>query len=345
LKPKKNKCKFDLISLFAGAGGLEFAACSTASINKIVSTDANEVFLKTTCSNLKCHFPEVEHICFTEDVRQVSGDRLIKKLGNPPDVLIGGPPCDDFTGFGLRKGIEGRKGPLIFEFLRLVQETNPICFIFENVPNLTQQFRSVFDDFLAYSEDIGYKCYWDLLHACDFGAPTIRKRVFVVGWRKSINGFSFRFPEATHSKLGEVEKTKPFTMISNVLDTLPDVKTNEATKFDNHTGRPHKPVTIEHMKTVPPGKYVPQSRRYRAPWNALCRSLTAGLDNSTKSYLHPVFHREMSVREYARIHGFPDTWIFNGTHHNGIKQVANAVPLPLGSAVLSKVFDTISKIK
>jgi site-specific DNA-cytosine methylase len=125
--------------------------------------------------------------------------------------------------------------------------------------------------------------------------------------------------------------------VEDVLKDLPDVKTAAATHFLNHTGRTHRLSTIEHLKTVPIGKKINQSFRYRAPWQGLCQSLTAGMDNSTKSFIHPHYDREMSVREYARLHHFPDTWAFSGTHHNGIKQVANSVPIPLGGAVLLAV--------
>jgi DNA (cytosine-5)-methyltransferase 1 len=83
------------------------------------------------------------------------------------------------------------------------------------------------------------------------------------------------------------------------------------------------------------GKKVRKSFRYRAPWSGLIQSLTAGRDDSTKAYLHPLYHREMTVREYARLHMFPDSWVFAGTANNGIKQVANSVPLPLGEAVIA----------
>ena len=45
------------------------------------------------------------------------------------------------------------------------------------------------------------------------------------------------------------------------------------------------------------------------------------------------------MREYARLHGFPDSWLFAGKLDNGLKQVANAVPIPLGRAVLSKIIE------
>ena len=133
----------------------------------------------------------------------------------------------------------------------------------------------------------------------------------------------------------------PYVSVGDVLKDLPDNCEPTALNFNNHTARIHRPSTIEHFKTIPQGIQVKKSYRYRAPWDGPSHSLTAGMDSSTKSYIHPIYHREMSVREYARIHGFPDTWIFSGTRSNGLKQVANAVPVLLAESVLRSIINFI----
>jgi DNA (cytosine-5)-methyltransferase 1 len=337
------KRKLNIISLFAGAGGLEIAASSTGRVRKIISTDSNTTFLETTKVNMPGHFPDVKHEAISADIRELQGKDLLDLLGAKPDLVMGGPPCDDFTHFGRRMGMGGDKGPLIFEYLRLVSELQPRCFLFENVPNLAQQFRDVFEEFLRQSEILGFSKEWRLLSAANFGAPTMRKRVIAVGWDQCarMDRKDFEFPIPTHGNQSEPDlfgqSLRPYATVSDVLANLPDVKIGEEIKFYNHTGRTHRPKTVEHIKTVPQGVHIKQSYRYRAPWDGLCRSLTAGLDDSTKSYIHPLYHREMSVREYARLQGFPDTWVFQGTHHNGIKQTANAVPIFLGKAILSNI--------
>jgi DNA (cytosine-5)-methyltransferase 1 len=336
----------NIVSLFSGAGGLEIAACRTGRVKRIVSTDSNEVFLSTTEHNMPIHFPEVEHVGLVADARELSASDLSLLMGESIDVVMGGPPCDDFTSTGLRRGFNGNKGPLIYEFARLVAELKPKYFLFENVPNLARQFGSNFADFLHHFESAGYHLSWEILSARDFGAPTIRKRIFIVGTKSKKLLGDFSFPTPTHgAKLDDLTlfigegDLKPFTLVKDVLNTLPDRKNVGQVdhKYSNHTGRIHRPATIEYMKTVPAGVESGKSFRYRAPWDGICRSLTAGVDENTKSYLHPIFHREMTVREYARIHGFPDTWFFKGTHHNGIKQVANAVPIPLGMSVWGSI--------
>jgi DNA (cytosine-5)-methyltransferase 1 len=235
--------------------------------------------------------------------------------------------------------MSGQKSPIIFEFARLVSELKPKAFLFENVPNLRSMCRDGFSELLRQLSASGYVVQYKKLSACDFGSPTVRKRLFVVGLINDGIDKCFHFPTPTHGESNQddlfeqVHPLCPYVTVSDVLAGLPDVGTLAAQQFLNHTGRTHRPTTIEHIITVAPGRAVTKSFRYRPSLDGLSRSLTAGVDHSTKSYLHPPYYREMSVREYARLHGFPDSWEFAGNHHNGIKQLANAVPIPLGQAI------------
>jgi DNA (cytosine-5)-methyltransferase 1 len=338
-----------IVSLFAGAGGLEIAACSTGNVKRIVSTDSNATFLKTTETNMATHFPEVEHVALVADVSELTVEKLRELAGGQVDVVMGGPPCDDFTKFGRRSGVAGGKGALIHEFRRLVCALKPSVFLFENVPNLAQQFTEPFGRFLSLWIEDNWHHSWQVLKASDYGAPTQRKRIIMVGSRNGVILERFLFPRPTHGdgnrqmSLFEAEERLSPVTVGDVLAGLPDAGSPEAKRMGvmNHTARNHRPATVAHIKTIPPAKFVPKSRRYRAPWDGLCWSLTAGTDDSTKSYIHPVLDREMSVREYARIHCFPDTWFFEGSLNNGIKQVANAVPIPLGVAVWRQIHQTI----
>jgi DNA (cytosine-5)-methyltransferase 1 len=334
------------VSLFAGAGGLDIALCETGQVAEIFSTDSHPVFLQTIAENLPRHFPAVRHSHLVADARVLTGAEILNTVGGPVDLVIGGPPCDNFTCFGKREGLSGEKGPLIFEFARLIAEIRPNSFLFENVPNLKRQFKDALGQLLHLLANCGYDVTNSaLLSSPEFGSPTQRARLFVVGFRDKSAAKRFRFPKPTHGGqkdelLVDCDDVKPLVTVADVLGDLPD-SSSEGTTFLNHTGRPHRPATVAHIMTIPQGVAVSKSFRYRPSWNGLCRSLTAGVDHSTKSYLHPLFHREMTVREYARLHGFPDTWRFCGNHHNGIKQVANAVPIQLGRAVLTAMCDVL----
>lgn len=331
------------ISLFSGAGGLDFAICQSMQICKLVSTDSNPVFLSTVERNIPRHFPNVDHSTICENAQSLKAERLLELLGGRPDLLVGGPPCEDFTSYGLLKGLRGDKGPLIFDFARLVKETSPSVFIFENVPNLLTVAASGFKRLLRVFEEAGYRNYWSILNASDFGAPTKRQRLFIVGISDSIGDRPYTFPEATYAATKDGNgHTNCHVHVKDVLEDLPDPSECSPDKYLNHIPRRHKPHTLAAIKRIKSGTWARILFRYRAPWHGLCASLVAGQDNATKSHIHPKYHREMTVREYARIHGFPDTWFFSGTRNNGAKQVANSVPIPLGIAVARSVASLVS---
>lgn len=339
-----NKDGLTVVSLFSGAGGLDIAACNTGNVCDLFSTDSNELFLGTLRVNLPRHFPKIKHQCLVADAHQLRGDEIRISLRSQPDILIGGPPCEDFTTFGKKRGEKGKKAPLVLEYARLLNELRPRAFIFENVPNLNKQFKKYFNRILRNFSEADYRYQWACLKAYEFGAPTMRERIFVVGFLEKSLMDSFSFPQPTHTKditqlplLDSPTILRPCVTVGQVLSNLPDVGDPEARRFINHSGRNHRPSTIEHLKTIPQGVAVHKSYRYRASWDGLCRSLTAGGDEGSKAYIHPHYHREMTVREYARIHGFPDTWEFAGSFDRGLKQVANAVPIQMGTAVLNRL--------
>lgn len=127
---------------------------------------------------LRHHYPEVpNHGDFT-------------KLERPAaiDLLVGGTPCQDFSVAGLRAGINGQRGQLTLEFLRLVQRTEPRWLVWENVPGvLSANAGRAFGSFVGGLAECGYGFAWRVLDAqyvrvdgYPGAVPQRRRRVFVV---------------------------------------------------------------------------------------------------------------------------------------------------------------------
>jgi DNA (cytosine-5)-methyltransferase 1 len=127
---------------------------------------------------LRHHYPEVpNHGDFT-------------KLERPAaiDLLVGGTPCQDFSVAGLRAGIDGERGQLTLEFLRLVQRTEPRWLVWENVPGvLSANGGRAFGAFVGGLAECGYGFAWRVLDAqyvrvdgYPGAVPQRRRRVFVV---------------------------------------------------------------------------------------------------------------------------------------------------------------------
>ena len=104
------------------------------------------------------------------------------------DLLVGGTPCQDFSVAGLRAGLDGDRGNLSLEFLRLADRTRPRWVVWENVPGvLSIDGGRAFGAILGGMGELGYGFAYRVLDAQFFGVPQRRRRVFVVGcagdWR------------------------------------------------------------------------------------------------------------------------------------------------------------------
>ena len=217
-----------VVSLFAGAGGLDIAFCNTGRVANLFSTDSNPVFLDTIVRNLPKHYPEVTHSHLAIDARDLTGSCIESLTGPEIDLVIGGPPCDDFTSQGKQQGFAGEKGPLIFEFSRIVKDLRPSAFLFENVPNLESMFNEGYRNLLSLFHKYGYETYSEILSASAFGAPTMRKRLFISGFRRDRFPEPWGgFPEPSHSvncHEGELfQSLLPAVTMRMALANLPDV--------------------------------------------------------------------------------------------------------------------------
>jgi DNA (cytosine-5)-methyltransferase 1 len=128
------------------------------------------------------HWPDVPcHGDFTT----IKGDEY-----GPIDLLVGGTPCQDFSVAGLRAGLDGDRGNLSLEFLRLADRTRPRWLVWENVPGvLSIDGGRAFGAILGGLGQLGYGFAYRILDAQHFGVPQRRRRVFVVGclgdWRRA----------------------------------------------------------------------------------------------------------------------------------------------------------------
>ena len=186
-----------LLSLFSGIGafecalrrgGHEFQTINYCEIDKYASAAYSMIHNVDESLNLR-------------DVRKVS-----TLLFPDVDLITYGFPCQDISIAGRQKGFEDGAGNrtrsgLFFEALRIIQDLQPKWAICENVKALTmKQFRNEFKTVLDSLECAGYRNYYQVLNAKDFGIPQNRERVFIVSIRKDIDQ-EFTFPETQVLKL------------------------------------------------------------------------------------------------------------------------------------------------
>ena len=111
------------------------------------------------------------------------------------DILVGGSPCQAFSMVGKRLGLDDVRGTLFYDFARVVNQSQPKVFIYENVRGLINHdegrtWQVVQDVF----HDLGYKIYSKVLNSRDYGIPQNRERIFVIGFKDKQIDFTFPKP-------------------------------------------------------------------------------------------------------------------------------------------------------
>ena len=178
--------KLKFIDLFAGIGGIrkgfELACKKNGIKSECVFTSEIKPY---AVSVLKQNHPN----------EKISGDITKIAASEIPDfdVLLGGFPCQAFSAAGKRRGFMDTRGTLFFEVERILKEKQPSGFILENVEGLVNHDREnkidkigrTLTTILSHLEDLNYKISWKVLSANDFGVPQERKRIYIVGTKKT----------------------------------------------------------------------------------------------------------------------------------------------------------------
>jgi DNA (cytosine-5)-methyltransferase 1 len=108
----------------------------------------------------------------------------------------------------------------------------------------------------------------------------------------------------------------------------------------------HSEISRKRFADTPPGEVEPISRFFKLDGNGLSNTLRAGTDASRGAFtsprpIHYALPRCVTVREMARLHGFPDWFRFQATKWHGARQIGNSVPPPLARAVASELMKVL----
>lgn len=176
-----------IATLFSGIGAIEYAFKRLNLKTEIMfASDIDKYAKQSYFANY-----DIDETRWYNDVKDINGKKYKGKI----DILVGGSPCQSFSMVGKRKGFKDTRGTLFYEFARIVKESQPKVFIFENVKGLINHDKgNTFETIKATFDEIGYKYFYQILNAKDYGMPQHRERIFVIGFKdKSID---FDFPKA-----------------------------------------------------------------------------------------------------------------------------------------------------
>jgi DNA (cytosine-5)-methyltransferase 1 len=318
--------KVSVVELFAGAGGLALGL-EKAGLENVLLLEIDNDCVET----LKKNRPNWNVI--RADIKSFNFSKV------NADVVTGGFPCQAFSHAGKKLGFEDTRGTLFFDFARAVKEIKPKIFVAENVSNLEKHDKGkTLKIMLEVMENLGYNVKPKVLNAVDFGTAQKRKRIFIVGTRDKIE---FEFPEPTGKKgvlrdaLADVPKSEGYQYTERRKQILSNVKPG-----GSWTDLP----TDMQKEYMGQSFYSGGGRRgmaRRISWSEPCLTLTTSPHQKQTDRIHPEETRPFTVREYARIQDFPDSWKFSGGLASQYKQIGNAVPVRLAEAVGKQIIKAL----
>lgn len=327
----------NIISLFSGCGGLDLGF-EKAGFNVVI---ANE-FDKTICPTFKANHPHT--LLLEKDIRNVKETDFPKNI----DGIIGGPPCQSWSEAGTLRGINDERGKLFYEYIRILKTVQPKFFLAENVSGmLANRHSQAVKNIIEMFEECGYSVSVNLVNAKDYGVAQERKRVFYIGFRKDLK-VDFVFP---------VGSTKNDSDKLTLKDVIWDLQTTAVPTCDKNHKNPQAINNNEYFT----GAYstIFMSRNRVKSWNEQGFTVQA---SGRQCQLHPQapkmikvghnqcafqkgyehLYRRMTVREVARIQGFPDDFKFiYEMVDTGYKMIGNAVPVNLAYEVAIAIKETL----
>ena len=356
-----------VLDLFAGAGGLGLGF-EQAGFDVVAAVELDPIHAAVHSYN----FPHCVTLC--NDATLISGSEISTRAGRPIDVVVGGAPCQGFSLIG-KRALDDPRNQLVRHFLRLVVELQPAAFVLENVRGLTigkhrRFLDEVVDEFEAHSYRV--RLPWQVLNASDFGVPQHRQRLFLIGARADIALPEYPLlelgtsPPTCHDALGDLPDVDEFSQLLHAdavrtawarpsspyarqmrcLDNdawhFGYVRDWDPSLLTSSTRTAHTEISRRRFERTPPGTVEPISRFFKLATVGLCNTLRAGTDSARGAFtsprpIHYKYNRCVTVREMARLHGFPDWFRFHATKWHGARQIGNAVPPPLGRAVASSI--------
>jgi len=311
-----------VLDLFSGAGGFA-RGFEEAGFEIVFGVDS----FPPAAKSFKANFPQALVLC--EDVKELSGRLVLDLLGlkeGEVDVVIASPPCEPFTGANpkrmenpLDRLYSDPAGQLYLHAIRLIGEVRPKFFVIENVPGILE--RPIMSSIRRELRRVGFReVYFNVLDAELHGSPSRRRRVFV-----------------SNVKLSPRRQRGP-----KVIEVLKDLPPPGTPGILNH--EPPQELSPRYRRRLPRLRWGDSLIEYKGAGGRRLPNFirlnpyeNAPTVMGTSRFIHPFEDRLLTVREQARLMGFPDHHIFLGGRDAQYDQVGEAVPPPLARAIAEDI--------
>lgn len=337
------KMKLNCLSFFSGAMGLDLGL-EQSGINVLLASEIDNCARNTIVSNdSKIGLVGDIHNYDVSQILNYSGLKNVQDV----DIIVGGPPCQSFSTAGKRNGFKDTRGNSILYFLDLIAKINPKYVAIENVRGLLSSSidggrpGSALYYIKKSLENNGYLVTFDLYNCANFGVAQTRERIVII-CTKGKEPVPYLTP--THSKdgscCGGLWKTFSEAVYGLNEKDMTYIKFSESRlKYFRMLGDGECWKNLpENIQSIAMGK----SYYTKGGKTGFFRRLSMSKPSPTllthpamfsTSLCHPIENRPISIEEYKRLQGFPDTWEVCGSVLNQYKQLGNAVPVKLGEAI------------
>ncbi len=339
--------KIGAIDLFSGVGGL---TCGLQRVNIDVVAGID---LDSSCQYSFEH--NNNSIFIHKNIEEVSGKEIKKLLqGYDIKMLVGCAPCQPFSNH--QKNKKNRKNHkdwcLLYQFARIIEESNPHIISMENVPELEKE--QVFFDFLKTLENLSYFVSYSIVNVADYGIAQSRRRLILLASKNK----KIQLIAPTH-------KHQP-VFVRDIIGNLPKVNAGESCSADRlHISSSLSEKNLQRIKvSVPNGTWRDWPKELvlechkkdtgktyssvygRMSWDGFAPTITTQfISYGTGRFGHPTQNRALTLREGALLQSFPNGYSFiSDDDEVCLKSIArhigNAVPPRLGEVIGKSIINS-----
>jgi DNA (cytosine-5)-methyltransferase 1 len=329
--PTPENYKFKFIDLFAGIGGFRLAMQKLG--GKCVFTSEWD---KEAQRTYRANFGEIPFGDITKEETK-------KFIPDGFDVLCAGFPCQAFSIAGKRGGFDDTRGTLFFDVAEIIKRKKPKAIFLENVKGLRSHDKGkTLETILnVLRNDLGYFVPDPkIINAKEFGVPQNRERIYIVGFRKDLKITKFEYPKPLKKKVtfANVKEKK-------VVPTRYYLSTQYLQTLHNHRDRHASKGNGFGFEIIPDNGIA-----NAVVCGGMGRERNLVLDDRITDFtpetkIKGVVNREgvrkMTPREWARLQGFPDTYLIPVADASAYKQFGNSVAVPAIRATAKQIIEMI----
>lgn len=329
--PSPNNPTFTFIDLFAGIGGFRMAM-QNLNGKCIYTSEWDEQSKKTYQTN----YGEIPFGDITkEETKAFIPDGF--------DLLCAGFPCQAFSIAGRREGFEDTRGTLFFDVAEIIKRKRPKAIFLENVKGLKNhnKGRTLKTILRVLREDLGYFVPEpEIINARNFSVPQNRERIFIVGFRKDLKIENFKYPTPTDDSIvfedvkEDNEVSVKYYLSETYLETL---RKHRRRHEEKGNGFGYEIISDDGVANAIVVGGMGKERNL--VYDHRLTNFTPV--TNIKGEVNREGVRRMTPREWARLQGYPDTFVIPVSDAAAYKQFGNSVAVPAIQATAEKILETL----